>query len=148
VSEVSYKTLGDALERLREALVLLEAHRDDALHVSMRNSVLLSFQFTYALCRPMLERFLVNEGDDPLEIQEMSYAALVRSGNERGILRADWATWSGFRDARNRMAHVYSEPVAEEIVAKVPAFLEEAQYLYVQLVARSTESGDAGGRDG
>ena len=79
MSEVSYKTLGGALERLREALVLLEAHRGDALHVSMRNSALLSFQFTYALCRPMLERFLVNEGDDPLEIQEMSYAALGRS---------------------------------------------------------------------
>jgi nucleotidyltransferase substrate binding protein (TIGR01987 family) len=146
VSEVScYKTLGDALERLREALVLLEAHRDDDLHVSMRNSALLSFQFTYALCRPMLERFLVNEGDDPLEIQEMSYAALIRSANERGVLRADWATWSGFRDARNRMAHVYSEPVAEEIVSKVPAFLEEAQYLYAQLVVR-TEPRDTGGK--
>jgi nucleotidyltransferase substrate binding protein (TIGR01987 family) len=141
MNEVSYKALGDALERLREALVLLEAHRDDGLHVSMRNSVLLSFQFTYALCRPMIERFLVSEGDDPLEIQEMSYAALVRQANERGVLRADWTAWSGFRDARNRMAHVYSESVAEEIVAKVPAFLEEARYLYQQFVARSAEPG-------
>jgi nucleotidyltransferase substrate binding protein (TIGR01987 family) len=141
VSEVSYKALGDALERLQEALVLLEAHRDDDLHVSMRNSVLLSFQFTYALCRPMIKRFLVSEGDDPLEIQEMSYAALVRQANERGVLRADWTAWSGFRDARNRMARVYSEPVAEEIVTKVPGFLEEARYLYQQLVARSVEPG-------
>jgi hypothetical protein len=105
----------------------------------MRNSVLLSFQFTYGLCRPMIERFLVNEGDDPLEVQEMSYATLVRAANRRGVLRADWATWSGFRDARNRMAHVYSEPVAEEIIAKVPLFLEEAAYLFDQLCARSAE---------
>jgi nucleotidyltransferase substrate binding protein (TIGR01987 family) len=136
MSEVSYKSLGDAVARLRESLVLLDAHRDDDLHVSMRNSALLSFQFTYGLCRPMIERFLVSEGDDPLEVQEMSYATLVRSANRRGVLRADWTLWSSFREARNRMAHVYSEPVAEEIVSKVHPFLEEAIFLYEQLVSR------------
>jgi nucleotidyltransferase substrate binding protein (TIGR01987 family) len=137
MSEVSYKSLGDALERLREALMLLEAHRTDEFQVSMRNSVLLSFQFTYGLCRPMIERFLVDDGDDPLDIQEMSYAAIIRSANERGVLRADWTTWSIFRDARDRIAHVYSESISEDIVAKVPAFLEEAQFLYEHLVVRS-----------
>jgi nucleotidyltransferase substrate binding protein (TIGR01987 family) len=136
MSEVSYKSLGDALGRLRESLVLLDAHRDDDLHISMRNSALLSFQFTYGLCRPMIERFLVSEGDDPLEVQEMSYATLLRSANRRGVLRADWTLWSTFREARNRMAHVYSEPVAEEIVSKVRPFLDEAVYLYEQLLAR------------
>lgn len=128
------------MERLREALLLLDDHRGDALHVSMRNSVLLSFQFTYGLCRPMIERFLVSEGDDPLEVQEMSYATLVRSANRRGVLRADWTLWSSFRDALNRMAHVYSEPVAEEIVAKVPPFLGEAAYLYNQLQLRGDQT--------
>jgi nucleotidyltransferase substrate binding protein (TIGR01987 family) len=140
MSEVSYKSLGAAIERLREALVLLDAHRNDDLHVSMRNSALLSFQFTYGLCRPMIERFLVSEGDDPLEVQEMSYATLVRSANRRGVLRADWTLWSSFREARNRMAHVYSEPVAEEIVSKVRPFLEEAVYLYEQLLSREVEA--------
>lgn len=139
MSGVSYKSLGDAVDRLREALVLLDAHRDDDLHVSMRNSVLLSFQFTYGLCRPMIERFLVSQGDDPLEVQEMSYATLVRSANRRGVLRADWTLWSTFREARNRMAHVYSEPVAEEIVAKVHPFLGETTFLFEQLRARSED---------
>jgi nucleotidyltransferase substrate binding protein (TIGR01987 family) len=140
MSEVSYKSLGDALKRLHEALVLLDAHGDDDLHVSMRNSALLSFQFTYGLCRPMIERFLVSEGDDPLEVQEMSYATLVRSANRRGVLRADWTLWSSFREARNRMAHVYSEPVAEEIVSKVAPFFDEAVFLYEQLVSREESS--------
>ena len=105
----------------------------------MRNSVLLSFQFTYGICRPMIERFLVAEGDDPLEVQEMSYATLVRSANRRGVLRADWTLWSEFREARNRMAHVYSEPVAEEIIAKVLPFLEEVTYLHEQLSTRSQD---------
>lgn len=140
MSGVSYKSLGDAIDRLREALILLDAHRSGHLQVSMRNSVLLSFQFTYGLCRPMIERFLVAEGDDPLEVQEMSYATLVRSANRRGVLRADWTLWSTFREARNLMAHVYSERVAEEIVAKVSPFLDEAAFLYKQLSARSQDS--------
>ena len=134
---MSYKSLGDAVERLRQALALLEAHRDEDLRVSIGDSGLLSFQFTYGLCRPMLERFLISDGDEPTKVKEMSLASLVRLANERGVLRADWTTWSGFRDARNLMAHVYSEPVAEDIVRSVPAFLEEVESLYRQLVERS-----------
>ena len=139
MSEVSYKALGDAVERLRGAMRLLERHRSDDLYLSMRDSVLLSFQFTFGLCRPMVERFLVSVGDDPQEVQELSYAGMVRSANERGVLRADWKTWKSFREARNQMAHVYSEPVADEILARVPEFLEEAADLYRELVARGVE---------
>jgi nucleotidyltransferase substrate binding protein (TIGR01987 family) len=139
VSEVSYKALGDAVGRLREALVLLETNQTGEWHVTVRDSVLLSFQFTYGLCRPMIERFLVSIGEDPSEVEDMSYAALVRSANERGVLRADWTTWSGFREARNRISHIYSEFFAEEIVARIPSFLEEVQYLHRQLVEREAE---------
>jgi len=139
MSEVSYKALGDAVDRLREALVRMEAHRGDEFHIPTRDSVLLSFQFTYGLCRQMIERFLVSVGEEPQEVEAMSLARLIRSANERGVLRGDWTKWSELRDARNRIAHSYSEPVAEEIVAKVPAFLEEAEYLYRQLMARNGE---------
>ncbi len=137
MGEVSYIPLGNALDRLREALVLWQTHREDHFAVSMRNSVLLSFQFTYGLCRPMIERFLVNDGDDPSAVEQMSYAAIVRTANERGLLQATWTEWSSFPDARNQMAHAYSEPVTEGILAKVPGFLHAAAFLYEQLVARS-----------
>ena len=101
--------------------------------------MLLSFQFTYGLCRPMLERFLASDGYDPQEVEEMSRAAIIRTANERGVLRADWAAWNEFRDARNRMAHVYSEAVSEMILEKVPGFLTEVGWLYDQLESRRKE---------
>ncbi|RXH55629.1 nucleotidyltransferase substrate binding protein [Granulicella sibirica] len=128
MNEVSYKPLGQAIERLRRSLLLFTEHRDDELMISMRDSVLLSFQFTYGLCRTMMERFLVEDAVDAQEVQEMSLGMIVPTANERGVLRADWAMWSEFRDARNQLAHVYSEPVAEMIMGKVPRFLEEASY--------------------
>lgn len=139
MSEVSYKALGDAVERLREALVLLDKHPTGEWHVAARDSVLLSFQFTFGLVRPMIERFLVSLGEDPFDVEGMSFARLIRSANERGVLQREWATWSDLRDARNRIAHVYSESGAERILAVVPQFLDEAQYLFERLVAKSEE---------
>ena len=139
MSEVSYKALGDAVERLGEALALFEAHRTDELAESMRNSVLKAFMFTYSLCRPMMERFLLSDGADPAEVEDMSLSTIVRSCNEKGVLRADWTVWRQFREARNRMSHVYSRSFAKEIVALIPDFLKEVQYLYQQLATREVE---------
>jgi len=137
---VSYRALGDEVERLRESLALLDAHPvGDDLHVSMRNSVLLSFMFTFGLIRPIIERFLVSLGEEPLEVEGMSFARLIRSANERGVLQKDVAAWSDLRDARNRIAHVYSESGAQGIIARVPQFLEEVLYLHAQVVAKSEE---------
>ena len=136
MDEVSYRALGSATTRLREALGRMEEHLDDDLTGPMRDSVLLSFQFTFGLCRPMLERFLVGLGEDPQIVEGMSFAAVIRSGNERGVVRGEWAVWSGFRDARNRMAHLYSSAAAEGILAIVPAFLEEAEFLLEHLEGR------------
>ena len=135
MSEVSYKSLGDAVERLREALVRLDAHRGSELYAPMRDSVLISFQFTYAHCRLMLERYLVSTGKDARGVRKMRLADVVQSAKERGLLKADWAIWLGFRETLNEISRAYNEVVSERIAAQAPAFLGEAQYLYEQLCA-------------
>jgi len=141
MSEVSYKSLGNALEALHRAILLFEAHRGGELYVSMRNSMILEFEICFGLCRTMIERCLVDaDGEDPLEIEHMSYAEVVRTANERGLMRADWRLWTQFRIARNLTAHAYSEPKAEEIAALVPAFYDEAKYLYDRMVKRGLSS--------
>jgi hypothetical protein len=67
----------------------------------------------------------------------MSYAELVRTSNERGYLRVPWEEWFQFREARNRTAHAYSEPMAERIAVLIPAFYAEAKYLCDKIMARS-----------
>ena len=139
VSGVSYKALGRAVERLRESLARFEANQANDLTEALRDSVLMSFQITYGLCRPMMERFLISDGADPAEVEEMSLGAIVRTCNEKGVLKANWSAWQVYREARNRMAHVYSESFAKQIVEVVPAFLQDVQELYQQLVRRVVE---------
>jgi hypothetical protein len=137
VSQVTYKSLGEAIDRLRQAMQLLAEHPADSFTVALRDSVLLSFQFTYGVCRPLIERFLVDSGDDPKVVQGMTLASIIRVANQRGLSTFDWPSWSRFCSARNRMAHSYSQVVAEEILLQVPGFLNAAVELFQQLTARS-----------
>jgi nucleotidyltransferase substrate binding protein (TIGR01987 family) len=135
VGEVSYKSLGDAIERLREALVLLKAHpAGDDLHTTVRNSTLLSFMFTYELAGALLRRFLqanmVTHGDTT----EMTFPTLIRVGSEHGLLLHDWERWFEYRKARNTMSHAYDEARAKLAVELAPQFLEEAEFLYKRLM--------------
>ena len=131
---MSYKSLGDAVERLREALVLLEKHPvGDELHVSMRNSVLLSFMFIYELAGALLRRFLEANAVARGRSAEMTFPTLIRVGNEYGMLLHDWDRWIDYRKARNIMSHTYDADRAKLVLEFAPQFLEEAEYLYKRL---------------
>jgi hypothetical protein len=51
-------------------------------------------------------------------------------------LQGDWATWKIYRDMRARTGHTYDEVQALEVVAGIPAFLDEAKFLRDQLRQR------------
>jgi hypothetical protein len=67
----------------------------------------------------------------------MPFADLIRTGNEQGLLRSDWPRWRLFREMRGKTSHTYDENVALAVVADIPAFMEEAQFLLAQLQART-----------
>jgi len=84
----------------------------------------------------MLKRFLATTSANPAEFDDVSFADLIRSGNQRGLLRSDWPVWRTYRDMRAKTSHTYDEVVAVEVVAGIPAFLEEAEHLLARLEER------------
>jgi len=66
----------------------------------------------------------------------MSFAALVRTGSERGLVKSGWDKWQGFRDARNITSLTYDQAKAEQVMKVIPDFLGEAEFLYEQLQQR------------
>ena len=69
----------------------------------------------------------------------MPFADLIRTANEQGLLCGDWSDWKRYREMRSRASHSYNEAVALEVVARIPAFLTEVQYLLSQLQGRGGE---------
>ena len=37
----------------------------------------------------------------------MTFADLIRTGNEQGVLASDWVVWKNFREMRSSTSHAY-----------------------------------------
>lgn len=110
------------------------AQSDPDLFEQLRNSVIHCFEFTYELSHKMLKRSLEETAASPEEIDLNTFQNLIRSGNEKGLLRSDWLGWRIYRQARTDSSHTYDVGKAEAVYSIAPDFLEEAKYLYRQLV--------------
>jgi nucleotidyltransferase substrate binding protein (TIGR01987 family) len=122
--------LRSATDRLAEALARLKATPEDTV---IRDSVIKRFEFTYELSHKTLRRFLAEYGADADVVSTMTFPELIRTGNQKNLLRSEWPRWRAFRDARNRTAHTYQEKAAQAVLAEIPDFLAEAKHLYVSM---------------
>ncbi len=125
--------LGKAISQLRTGLETLDS---DPANLLYRDGVIQRFEFTYGLAHKMLLRFLEQNSPDPEQIEQMTFAALVRTAAESGLLKSGWNEWKLFREARNATSHTYNQAKAEEVLRVVPIFLVEAEFLYEQLQQR------------
>lgn len=113
------------------------AQADSGLFEQLRNSVIQCFEFTYELSHKMLARYLKETVASPEEINFASFANLIRTGNEQGLLRSDWSRWKAYRQARTDSSHTYDAEKALAVYHVAEDFLEEAKFLYQQLSVKS-----------
>jgi nucleotidyltransferase substrate binding protein (TIGR01987 family) len=125
--------LTNAIDRLQEGLTQYQANVKDTL---IRDGLIQRFEFTYEISHKMLKRFLEQTAATPEEFDRMPFSDLIRSGNEAGLLAGNWMQWKKYREMRSRTSHTYDEDIAIQVVAEIPFFLDEAQYLRDQLVKR------------
>ena len=121
------------IEPLEKAIASLEAaldrHGQTPTDDMIRDACIQRFEFTYELAHKMLKRFLETTSPNPDEFDGMNFQDLIRSGNERELLRSDWSLWKEYRRARTITSHTYDEEKAREVLAIVPDFLAEARFL-------------------
>ena len=130
------KPLTNAILRLEEAV---ETYARDRSQTLIRDGLIQRFEFTYEISHKTLKRYLEEASATPEQYDGMPFQDLIRSGNEQGLLRSDWPKWRSYRDMRAKTSHTYDEQVAREVVADIPAFLEEARYLRDQIAQRKVE---------
>lgn len=137
---IDFSSLASALGQLDKSIRYSRsdmAQNDDELFEQLRNSVIQCFEFTYELSWKMLKRYLEDTAAHPEEIDAGTFQNLIRIGNEKGLLRSDWLRWKIYRQARTNSSHTYDRDKAEAVYEIAPDFLEEARYLYQQLIERN-----------
>ena len=127
--------LNKAITQLERGLAESYAHPEAEL---MRDGVIQRFEFTYDLCHKMLRRYLQTSDPSLDAIAEMSFAELIRTGSQRGLLLHGWDIWRGYRECRNITSHTYDPAKAEQVFAAIPAFLEDACTLRDKLTERGS----------
>ncbi|MFZ2951152.1 MAG: HI0074 family nucleotidyltransferase substrate-binding subunit [Desulfuromonadaceae bacterium] len=138
--KIDFSSLASAIGQLEKSIMYARsdmAQQDDELFEQLRNSVIQCFEFTYELSWKMLKRYLEETAATPEEIDAGTFQNLIRRGNEKGLLRSDWVRWKVYRQARTDSSHTYDGDKAEAVYEIAPDFLDEARYLYQQLISRN-----------
>ena len=125
--------LANAIDRLAEGLA---RHRREPHDEQLRDGLIQRFEFTYELSHRMLRRFIRETAASPEVVDQMAFQDLIRTANQQGLLRSDWATWHRYRDLRARSSHTYQAAVAEAVAGAIPDFLLEAEHLRDELRGR------------
>lgn len=125
--------LANAISRLDEGL---NTYARDPTQTLIRDGVIQRFEFTYEISHKMLKRYLRDSSPTPTQYDDMPFQDLIRSANEQGLLLSDWSHWKTFRDMRARTSLTYDEKIALDVVAGIPAFLEEARMLCERIAQR------------
>jgi nucleotidyltransferase substrate binding protein (TIGR01987 family) len=125
--------LVNAVRRLREGLARCAQEPADE---QLRDGLIRRFEFTYELSHKMLRRYLRETAATPDEVEQLPFADLIRNRSAQALLRRDWPAWRRFREMRGRTSHVYDVNAAMAVVAAIPEFLKEAEYLSNELRRR------------
>ena len=130
---IDISPLERAIARLEEAL---DIYQRDTSQTLIRDGLVQRFEFAFDLSYRLLKRYLGENAAAPADIDAMNFADQIRTGNEHGLLLGNWPRWKAFRDMRAKTSHTYNEITALEVVAGIPAFLDEARYLRDRLRER------------
>ena len=125
--------LVSAVGRLSEGL---DRHRREPADEQLRDGLIQRFEFTYELTHRMLRRYLRQISASPDAFDQIPFQELIRLSNEQGLLCGDWPAWRQYRDMRARSSHTYAAGIAAQVVAAIPAFLEEARHVVSELQKR------------
>ncbi len=128
--ELDISPLEKAIASLEDALNRQRTVPADDL---VRDGCIQRFEYTYELSHKMLKRYLELSSPNPREYDGIEFQNLIRTGNERGLLKSDWRTWKNYREKRGTTSHTYDGAKAAEVFEIIPAFLLEARFLSERL---------------
>lgn len=124
--QLDFSSFVTAVVRLDEGLRRYQRASDDEL---IRDGLIQRFEFTYDLAHKMLRRQLEAVSANPDQVDRLSFADLIRSVSEQGLITSDWSVWRTWREMRSATTHSYDSAKALQVVEGIPGFLAEAQDL-------------------
>ena len=115
-------------------ITILERWNSDKTDDVIRDSMIQRFEYTFSFSVKMMNRFLNLQSHEG--INTLTFNEIIRKSNQYGIIKSNLETWDDYRQKRNMTSHTYNENVAKDVVAIIPVFKDEAEYLLNKLKER------------
>lgn len=115
---------------------ILERYRREPQDLAVQDSVVQRFVYTYELACKTLKRYLEATSSSPAEINLMSFQELIKTGNEKGLLRGNAAAWLNYRNMCNITSYPYNSDKAKDVIAAAPSLREEAGFMMERIMER------------
>lgn len=132
MSEISLEALHLAVQAVEDALndYHYAEETQPRLLLSVRDGAIQRFESAMDLSRKLILRVLKEKF--ALDDIAANNKTFIREGARFGLI-ADAEAWMRHLEARNRTSHTYDAQLAEQVFAKIPAFLPDARDLLVRL---------------
>lgn len=132
-----FENFARAYRLLREAVEMAE---ERPLSTLEKEGLVQRFEYTWELAWKVLRDYLAAEG---IVLSTVTPRSVLRAAFAAGVI-ADGDTWLAALDARNKMAHVYSQEAFEKVVQEIrDRYLAVLDGLHMTLLER--RSADAAG---
>ena len=118
----------NALKSLIDILVMYDKNPDD---IVVRDATIQRFEYTYSIALKMLSRFINKESKEITHT--MTFNQLIRTANQFGLLKSNLEIWDNYRQKRNSTSHTYDEKIALDVMAIIPMFKDDAEFLLYKL---------------
>lgn len=126
------------IQTLESSLALLKTAQAESIDYEVfRNAVVKGFELVLETSGKLLRKALKAYGSSPKSIDEMNYKDVLRHAGKHGLLSTEEIErWFTYRDNRNSTAHDYGIGFAQETLALMPAFIQDAHALEIALRKR------------
>ena len=125
-SELDLTILKKSFETLQECYKDYNLQEDEKLKGYIKDSCIQRFGYTYESAKKIMNKFLKKEYDKTEK--DLSVNNIFREMYGLGLIKS-FENWADYREKRNLTSHEYSEKMTLPILAIIPEFIKDTEFL-------------------
>ena len=129
-SELNLDILKNSLKTLKECYDDYSAEPNKKIKDYIKDSCIKRFEYTYETSKKIMNKFLKKEYDKTEK--DLTINNIFREMYGLDLIR-DFESWADYREKRNFTSHEYNEKYTDSIIAVIPDFISDVEYLINRL---------------
>ena len=129
-SELNLDILKNSLKTLKECYDDYSAEPNKKIKDYIKDSCIKRFEYTYKTTKKIMNKFLKKEYDK--SEKDLTINNIFREMYGLDLIK-NFENWADYREKRNFTSHEYNEKYTDSIIAVIPDFISDVEYLINRL---------------